>query len=119
DQPIAALLRDLKQRGLLDETLVIWSGEFGRTPMRENRGGRDERPREDRLREERPREDRRDPRREDRRERAPREDHNRVIGMGDHVPDFILRSFALKPQSAEDMAAEALAEDVRETAADA
>ncbi len=39
DQPIAALLRDLKQRGLLDETLVIWSGEFGRTPMRENRGG--------------------------------------------------------------------------------
>jgi hypothetical protein len=39
DQPIAALLEDLKQRGLLDETLVIWSGEFGRTPMRENRGG--------------------------------------------------------------------------------
>jgi len=39
DQPIAALLGDLKQRGLLDETLVIWSGEFGRTPMRENRGG--------------------------------------------------------------------------------
>ena len=39
DQPIAALLNDLKQRGLLDETLVIWSGEFGRTPMRENRGG--------------------------------------------------------------------------------
>ena len=32
DQPIAALLRDLKQRGLLDETLVIWGGEFGRTP---------------------------------------------------------------------------------------
>ena len=39
DRPIAALLTDLKQRGLLDETLVIWSGEFGRTPMRENRGG--------------------------------------------------------------------------------
>jgi uncharacterized protein (DUF1501 family) len=39
DQPIAALLKDLKQRGLLDDTLVIWSGEFGRTPMRENRGG--------------------------------------------------------------------------------
>jgi uncharacterized protein (DUF1501 family) len=39
DQPIAALLKDLRQRGLLDETLVIWSGEFGRTPMRENRNG--------------------------------------------------------------------------------
>jgi uncharacterized protein (DUF1501 family) len=39
DKPIAALLNDLKQRGLLDETLVVWSGEFGRTPMRENRGG--------------------------------------------------------------------------------
>jgi hypothetical protein len=33
DQPIAALLKDLKQRGLLDETLVIWGGEFGRTPV--------------------------------------------------------------------------------------
>ena len=33
DQPSAALIRDLKQRGLLDDTLVIWSGEFGRTPM--------------------------------------------------------------------------------------
>mgnify|MGYP003340277735 CR=1 FL=1 len=33
DQPIAGLLRDLKSRGLLDETLVIWGGEFGRTPM--------------------------------------------------------------------------------------
>ena len=32
DQPIAALLKDLKMRGLLDETLVIWGGEFGRTP---------------------------------------------------------------------------------------
>jgi hypothetical protein len=40
DRPIAALIRDLKQRGMLDETLVIWGGEFGRTPMRENRGGR-------------------------------------------------------------------------------
>jgi hypothetical protein len=40
DQPISALLSDLKQRGLLDETLVVWGGEFGRTPMRENRGGR-------------------------------------------------------------------------------
>lgn len=39
DRPIAALLKDLKQRGLLDETLVIWGGEFGRTPMRENRNG--------------------------------------------------------------------------------
>jgi hypothetical protein len=41
DQPIAALLRDLKQRGLLDETLVIWGGEFGRTPVSENGDGRD------------------------------------------------------------------------------
>jgi arylsulfatase A-like enzyme len=32
DQPIAALLKDLKQRGLLDSTLVVWMGEFGRTP---------------------------------------------------------------------------------------
>ncbi|MEJ6570509.1 MAG: DUF1501 domain-containing protein [Akkermansiaceae bacterium] len=39
DQPTAALLADLKQRGLLDDTLVIWGGEFGRTPMQENRGG--------------------------------------------------------------------------------
>jgi uncharacterized protein (DUF1501 family) len=37
DQPCAALIRDLKQRGLLDDTLVIWGGEFGRTPMGENR----------------------------------------------------------------------------------
>lgn len=37
DQPVAALLRDLKQRGLLDETLVVWGGEFGRTPLGENR----------------------------------------------------------------------------------
>ncbi len=41
DQPIAALLTDLKQRGLLEETLVIWGGEFGRTPMQENRNGVD------------------------------------------------------------------------------
>ena len=39
DRPIAALLADLKQRGMLKDTLVVWSGEFGRTPMRENRGG--------------------------------------------------------------------------------
>ncbi len=39
DGPIAALLGDLKQRGLLDETLVVWSGEFGRTSMNEARGG--------------------------------------------------------------------------------
>jgi Protein of unknown function (DUF1501) len=39
DQPIAALIRDLKQRGMLDETLVIWGGEFGRTAMNEARNG--------------------------------------------------------------------------------
>ncbi len=39
DRPIAALLRDLRQRGLLEDTLVVWGGEFGRTPMRENRMG--------------------------------------------------------------------------------
>jgi hypothetical protein len=39
DRPIAALLRDLKQRGMLDDTLVIWGGEFGRTSMNEARGG--------------------------------------------------------------------------------
>lgn len=39
DKPIAALLRDLKQRGMLDETLVIWTGEFGRTPDNNKRGG--------------------------------------------------------------------------------
>jgi hypothetical protein len=37
DQPIAALLADLKQRGMLEDTLVVWGGEFGRTSMRENR----------------------------------------------------------------------------------
>jgi hypothetical protein len=41
DQPIAALLKDLKARGLLDETLVIWGGEFGRTPYSEGAKGRD------------------------------------------------------------------------------
>lgn len=40
DKPMTALLLDLKQRGLLDETLVIWGGEFGRTPMQENREGK-------------------------------------------------------------------------------
>lgn len=44
DRPIAGLLTDLKQRGLLDETLVIWGGEFGRTPMSEQGGGRDHNP---------------------------------------------------------------------------
>jgi hypothetical protein len=41
DQPIAALLDDLKQRGLLEDTLIVWGGEFGRTSMRENRGGQE------------------------------------------------------------------------------
>jgi hypothetical protein len=41
DQPIAALLRDLKHRGLLDETLILWGGEFGRTPTSEGAKGRD------------------------------------------------------------------------------
>jgi len=40
DKPITALILDLKQRGLLDETLVIWGSEFGRTPMQENREGK-------------------------------------------------------------------------------
>jgi hypothetical protein len=44
DQPIAALIRDLKNRGLLDETLVIWGGEFGRTPTAENNDGREHHP---------------------------------------------------------------------------
>jgi hypothetical protein len=39
DQPVAALLKDLKQRGLLDTTLVVWASEFGRTPLGENRVG--------------------------------------------------------------------------------
>ena len=37
DRPVAALLKDLRRRGLLDDTLVVWSGEFGRTPFREGR----------------------------------------------------------------------------------
>ncbi|MEZ6128105.1 MAG: DUF1501 domain-containing protein [Planctomycetaceae bacterium] len=41
DQPIAALMTDLKQRGLLDDTLIVWGGEFGRTPTSENGNGRD------------------------------------------------------------------------------
>lgn len=44
DLPIAALLSDLKQRGLLEDTLVVWGGEFGRTPVSENGNGRDHNP---------------------------------------------------------------------------
>ncbi|MBI3679435.1 MAG: DUF1501 domain-containing protein [Acidobacteria bacterium] len=44
DQPIAALIKDLKARGLLDQTLVIWSGEFGRTPFVQAADGRDHNP---------------------------------------------------------------------------
>ena len=44
DQPVAGLLKDLKSRGLLDETLVIWGGEFGRTPQSEKGDGRDHNP---------------------------------------------------------------------------
>jgi hypothetical protein len=44
DQPIAGLLTDLKQRGLLDSTLVIWGGEFGRTPFAQGANGRDHNP---------------------------------------------------------------------------
>jgi uncharacterized protein (DUF1501 family) len=44
DQPIAALLSDLKQRGMFDETLVLWGGEFGRTPTSQDRDGRDHNP---------------------------------------------------------------------------
>jgi hypothetical protein len=44
DRPIAGLLVDLKRRGMLDETLVIWAGEFGRTPMSESGNGRDHNP---------------------------------------------------------------------------
>ncbi len=40
DQPMAALVKDLKQRGLLDSTLLVFSSEFGRTPLAENRGGK-------------------------------------------------------------------------------
>jgi hypothetical protein len=44
DQPIAALLKDLKSRGLLESTLVVWSGEFGRTPFAQGSDGRDHNP---------------------------------------------------------------------------
>jgi hypothetical protein len=44
DKPIAGLLKDLKSRGLLDETLVIWGGEFGRTPTAEGTNGREHHP---------------------------------------------------------------------------
>ncbi|MGL5094608.1 MAG: DUF1501 domain-containing protein, partial [Planctomycetia bacterium] len=44
DQPIAALLVDLKRRGLLEETLVVWAGEFGRTPFAQGTDGRDHNP---------------------------------------------------------------------------
>jgi uncharacterized protein DUF1501 len=44
DRPIAALVKDLMQRGMLDSTLVIWGGEFGRTPMSESGDGRDHNP---------------------------------------------------------------------------
>ncbi|HUY32677.1 MAG TPA: DUF1501 domain-containing protein [Pirellulales bacterium] len=44
DQPIAALLLDLKRRGLLESTLVVWAGEFGRTPMAQGSDGRDHNP---------------------------------------------------------------------------
>jgi hypothetical protein len=44
DQPIAALLEDLKARGLLESTLVVWGGEFGRTPMAQGSDGRDHNP---------------------------------------------------------------------------
>ena len=44
DLPVAGLLRDLKSRGLLDSTLVVWGGEFGRTPMSEKGDGRDHNP---------------------------------------------------------------------------
>jgi Protein of unknown function (DUF1501) len=44
DKPVAGLLKDLKRRGLLDQTLVVWGGEFGRTPMSEKGNGRDHNP---------------------------------------------------------------------------
>ncbi len=44
DKPVAALLKDLKQRGMLEDTLVLWGGEFGRTPMSEQGNGRDHNP---------------------------------------------------------------------------
>jgi uncharacterized protein (DUF1501 family) len=44
DQPITALLKDLKRRGLLDTTLVVWGGEFGRSPESQGSKGRDHHP---------------------------------------------------------------------------
>ncbi len=44
DKPVAGLIKDLKRRGLLDDTLVLWGGEFGRTPMSEGTSGRDHNP---------------------------------------------------------------------------
>ena len=44
DQPIAGLLQDLKARGMLDDTLVLWGGEFGRTPTLQGKDGRDHNP---------------------------------------------------------------------------
>jgi hypothetical protein len=44
DQPIAALITDLRRRGLLDETLLVWAGEFGRTPFSQGSNGRDHNP---------------------------------------------------------------------------
>ncbi len=44
DQPIAALLTDLKQRGMLEDTLIVWAGEFGRTPVMQGSNGRDHSP---------------------------------------------------------------------------
>src|SRR5262249_19220821 len=44
DRPIAGLLKDLKARGLLDQTLVVWAGEFGRTPFAQGANGRDHNP---------------------------------------------------------------------------
>ena len=44
DQPIAALIKDLKRCGLLDETLIVWAGEFGRTPFSQGSDGRDHNP---------------------------------------------------------------------------
>lgn len=44
DQPVAALISDLRQRGLLDETLIVWAGEFGRTPFSQGSNGRDHNP---------------------------------------------------------------------------
>ena len=44
DQPIAALIKDLKRTGLLETTLVVWAGEFGRTPFAQGKNGRDHNP---------------------------------------------------------------------------